>query len=78
MDTILVVEAADAVRHFVTVALHLGYAVIAADTVAEARARFESISGRVSLLLSDVILPDGTGPELYRMLTALSPRLGCC
>ena len=76
MTTILVVEDAEAVRHFIAVALRqAGYDVIEAETVAEARTRFAAIGGRVALVLSDVVLTDGTGPELYRVLAATNPGL---
>jgi DNA-binding NtrC family response regulator len=76
MITILLVEDADAVRQFMAVALlRLGYEVIEARTFAEATARFEAAGNRVSLLLSDVVLPDGTGPELYQLLVTANPRL---
>ena len=72
---ILVVEEEDAVRQFIVLALQrLGYEVLEARTSAEARARFE-LTTRVSLLLTEVVLSDGTGPALYRLLGARNPRL---
>ena len=74
--SILLVEAQDDVRLLMAVALRrLGYSVIEAPTVTDACAKFGDANGEVALLLSEVALPDGTGPDLYRLLVAVEPRL---
>jgi DNA-binding NtrC family response regulator len=74
--TILLVEDENDVRWLMATALRrLGYPVIEAPTAAEARARFAGANETVTLLLSNVLLPDGTGPELYRLLAACDPSL---
>jgi len=74
--TILLVEAEDDVRLLMAVALRrLGYSVIEAATVTDACGKFGDGDGTVALLLSEVVLPDGTGPDLYRLLVGVDPRL---
>ena len=74
--TILLVEAQDDIRLLVAVSLRrLGYSVIEAHTVTDACAKFGNADGAVALLLSEAVLPDGTGTDLYRLLVAVEPRL---
>jgi DNA-binding NtrC family response regulator len=73
---ILLVEADDDVRLLMSVALRrLGYSVIDAPTVTDACARFGNANGTVALLLSEAVLPDGTGADLYRILASVDSRL---
>jgi DNA-binding NtrC family response regulator len=74
--TILLVEDENDVRWLMATALRrLGYTVIEARTVAEALTSFADANDTVTLLLSAVLLSDGTGPELYRLLAASNPCL---
>src|SRR5690606_3422038 len=52
-----------------------GYEVLWAAGVEEARAAWAQRGPDIDLLLSDVIMPDGLGPELARELRALKPDL---
>jgi two-component system cell cycle sensor histidine kinase/response regulator CckA len=45
-----------------------GYRVLAASTCAEAEALFAREAGAIDLLVTDVELPDGNGPALFRRL----------
>jgi DNA-binding NtrC family response regulator len=45
-----------------------GYRVLAASTCAEAEALFAREAGAIDLLVTDVELPDGSGPALFRRL----------
>jgi two-component system, cell cycle sensor histidine kinase and response regulator CckA len=73
--TILVVEDEDFVRNVTCEVLQFaGYEVLAARDAAEAAALFAE-SSRVTLLLTDVVLPGRTGGELARELRAMHPEL---
>jgi signal transduction histidine kinase/ActR/RegA family two-component response regulator len=74
--TILLVEDEAAVREM---AGHLleraGYTVLAASSPSEASAIFEKEQARISLLLTDIVMPDMHGPALAERLTARRPDL---
>ncbi|MHB0980970.1 MAG: ATP-binding protein [Thermoleophilia bacterium] len=73
--TILVVDDEAGVRTFVARALRSrGYRVVSASSAAEAEAVWRE-SGPVDLLVSDVIMPGGTGVELLASLRRLQPSL---
>ncbi len=64
-ERILLVEDEVGVRQFATKALvEYGYEVITAGSVSEAVHQFERHADSLHLILSDVVLPDGTGIEL--------------
>jgi len=70
-ETILVVEDADGVRRMVQGALAArGYTVLAAATAAEGLGVAERHRGALHLLITDVVLPDGGGPDLARRIAA--------
>jgi len=53
-----------------------GYEVIEADCVGAARERWREHQGRISLLLTDIVIPGGAaGPELARQFHAEKPAL---
>ncbi len=65
----LLVEDAELVRAVEAVLLRdLGYRVIEAGSVEEARRAFHAEGSRAGLLLSDVVLPDGNGIDLAEEL----------
>jgi len=75
-ETILVVDDEEAVRSVVTRILeHFGYSVLCATSAKEAMRLFAERGDEVRLLLSDVVMPDMTGPALYEALAAESPSL---
>ncbi|MFT3683751.1 MAG: ATP-binding protein [Phycisphaerales bacterium] len=51
----------------------LGYLVTEAADAAQARRLVDVERGRFDLVVCDVMLPDGTGPEVMRQLTATEP-----
>ena len=53
----------------------MGYGVVEAGSAAEARARARATDGRLDLLLTDVVMPGGSGRELAEELTASHPGL---
>jgi DNA-binding NtrC family response regulator len=72
--TILVVDDEPHVREFVRVVLAQGgYEVVAVSTADEALALYKADPARIDLVLSDVLMPGGTGPELAVALRAISP-----
>jgi signal transduction histidine kinase/CheY-like chemotaxis protein/predicted hydrocarbon binding protein len=73
-ETVLVVEDQLALRKVIREVLEeYGYAVLDAGDVASALRASMAHVGRIHLLLSDVLLPNGSGPELAERLTALRP-----
>lgn len=76
--TILLVEDETAVLHLGTTMLtNLGYSVLTAHTPHEAMRLAEAYSGQISLLITDVVMPDMNGRELADRLRSLSPNLKC-
>lgn len=72
--TVLLAEDDDAVREFVRAALEFdGYAVVPAADGGEALDRFRAEPARFDLVLSDVLMPVRTGPELAAALAAIWP-----
>src|SRR3990172_12286823 len=70
-ETILVVEEEDAVRNVAQEILETaGYAVVAAPGPEEALSAFSSAVGPVALVISDVVMPERSGPELVQALRA--------
>jgi two-component system, cell cycle sensor histidine kinase and response regulator CckA len=76
-ETILLVEDEPSVREFaVAVLAPLGYRVLQARSGIEALEVWQWHSSRISLLLTDVVMPDNmTGPALAKLLLARKPDL---
>lgn len=75
-ETLLLVEDEDVVRHLAAYVLReYGYSVLEAANGAEALQIFESGSESIHLLVTDVIMPGMSGPELADQLTSLRPDL---
>lgn len=75
-ETIFLVEDDDGVRRAaVRVLRRAGYQVIAADGGVEALAAFEAHQGPLDLLITDVVMPGMTGPEVAQRLRETSPGL---
>ncbi len=75
-ETILVVEDEEAVRDLVTSCLETGgYSVLRAESAAQALDLIESHPEPIHLLLTDVVMPKISGPELARTLTESHPDL---
>ncbi|MBW3654505.1 MAG: PAS domain S-box protein, partial [Gemmatimonadetes bacterium] len=74
--TILLVEDEDAVRTLARKILERkGYEVLDACCRADARQVFEQAGRRIDLLMTDVVMPEGSGRELAEELLAISPGL---
>ena len=75
-ETVLLVEDDVAVRAIAQRILDKnGYRVLVADTVAEATRLAQTYPERIDLLLTDVVMPGTTGPELAARLIGVRPEL---
>ena len=75
-ETILLTEDEDGVRSLVRDILEThGYHVIEAVNPADALAQASTYEGHIDLLLTDVVMPGGTGRELAHTLAACRPGL---
>jgi PAS domain S-box-containing protein len=73
--TVLVAEDEDMVRGLIRMALRWnGYAVLEARNGTEALAVVEGHPGPIHLLITDVVMPGLTGPDLARRLQAIRPK----
>jgi DNA-binding NtrC family response regulator len=74
--TVLVVEDNKAVRELIERVLSsAGYSVHVAATPTDARAICSAAPGRIDLMLTDVVMPDMSGPLLARQLRAARPEM---
>jgi len=75
-ETVLVVEDETAVRELtVRMLKHLGYKVLSAESGAQALEISESYTGGISLLLTDVVMPNMSGRQVADQITAARPGL---
>jgi len=75
-DSVLIVEDDEAVLEVVErMFARAGYRVTAARSAAEAILQFELLGGAVDLLVTDVVMPQLSGPDLSNRLRALQPSL---
>jgi CheY-like chemotaxis protein len=75
-EHILVVEDDESIRKLITTALtHAGYKVATAGDAELAEKIFNDHSGQFDLLISDVILPGKSGPELADIVGKSKPNL---
>lgn len=74
--TILLVEDEDAVRSLVEAILTSdGYKVLVAESADDAARLCRSYGSTIDILLTDVVMPGVSGPELAKSLVALRPKL---
>lgn len=73
-ETVLLVEDEDAVRDLATQVLaRLGYDVVLARNGVEALERVRTVAKPVSLVVTDVVMPRMSGPDLVRRLREVHP-----
>jgi two-component system cell cycle sensor histidine kinase/response regulator CckA len=76
MPTVLVADDEPNVLDFMkTVLGRNGFAVLVASSGQEALDAFESVSGQVDVLVSDVVMPVMDGPTLVAEITRQKPEL---
>ena len=77
-ETILLVDDEESLRQVVTQFLsqELGYNLLSAGSGEEALSLVETYSGDIDLLVTDILLPGMSGPELAKKMGALYPNLG--
>ena len=72
--TVLVVEDEQAIRRMLPETLgECGYTVVTAGDAQEAMAVIESAENRIDLLITDVVMPGWSGPELAKRFQAARP-----
>ena len=75
-ETVLLVEDDSNIRRLVAEVLTgYGYRVLVASSLDEALHLHQQCSGKIDLLLSDVIMPQGSGKELASRLKEMTPDL---
>jgi CheY-like chemotaxis protein len=74
-QTILLVDDDDAVRELFARMLRSAYEVLEACSSKQARQRFDEYVGRIDLLICDVVMPGGNGPQLAEALILVDPTL---
>jgi two-component system, cell cycle sensor histidine kinase and response regulator CckA len=75
-ETILLVEDEEVLRHVVVEMLsQLGYKVLEATSGKEALAVAREFPGRIDVLITDVLMPGFSGPQLADSLRASRPGL---
>ncbi len=74
--TILIVEDDPGILEFASkVLIRSGHRVLVASGAGEARTVSDRHAGVIDLLLSDVVMPDMSGPKVAEMLTGLRPEM---
>ncbi len=75
-ETILLAEDSVSLREMAREYLeNVGYVVLEAASGAEALQKAKEFDGPIHLLLTDVVMPEMSGPELARHMTALRPEI---
>jgi two-component system, cell cycle sensor histidine kinase and response regulator CckA len=75
-ETILLVEDEDVVRSVTSrVLMNQGYAVLQASSAQEALRLVQRFEGNIELILSDVVMPDMSGPDLVDRLLLDRPAV---
>ena len=77
-ETILLVEDEEALLKLAELLLKkLGYTVLAAATPEQAIRLVQEYAGSIHLLMTDVVMPEMSGRDLWQRLSALRPDLKC-
>jgi two-component system cell cycle sensor histidine kinase/response regulator CckA len=74
-ETLLIVENEGAIRNLLQMALRKsGYTVLVAESGREALEIVRAHAGAIHLLITDVVMPDMSGPELVGQLVTIRPE----
>jgi PAS domain S-box-containing protein len=75
-ETILVIEDEKPVRQMLVESLReLGYEVLSAGNAAEAAAEIERAGSKIDMLITDVVMPGGSGVDLVQTLQKARPEM---
>jgi CheY-like chemotaxis protein len=75
-ETVLLVEDAEAVRSLAArTLLRAGYTVLEAQSAADAIRASDAYEGPIALLVTDVVMPGASGPELARQMAVRRPEM---
>ncbi len=75
-ETVLVIEDEELVRELVTgIMREAGYTVLQAGDARSAHDLVTTYAGEIHLVISDMILPDATGTELFEQLSGVRPGM---
>ena len=75
-EKIFVVEDDLNIREIVnTILTNNGYSIVHAENIKKALINFNANDGKFDMVLMDVVLPDGSGIELYKQLLVINPNL---
>ena len=75
-ETILIVEDEEIVRNVaVRIVSGLGYKVLLAKNGEEAMEIFDPEKNSVDLVVMDVVMPKESGPEIYKKMSSINPKL---
>lgn len=77
-ETVLVVEDELSILRLIeTILGSIGYRVVGAATPADALKQVERHGGDLALLITDVIMPQMSGRELFERIAAMCPKIDC-
>ena len=77
-ETLLIVEDDKAILELSRATLErLGYTVLTADAPEKAISMVKTHEGKIDLLLTDIVMPQMNGRELYRRLSVILPDIKC-
>jgi two-component system cell cycle sensor histidine kinase/response regulator CckA len=77
-ETVLLVEDEAAILHLVKAVLRqAGYEVLTASTPGEALRRVQAHTGKIDLLISDVVMPEMNGRDLAVRIEVIHPEVKC-
>ncbi len=75
-ETILLVDDEDSIRDFLSEILtEQGYKIIEASNGSDGLQKFQEFDGNINLLISDITMPNMSGPELAKKLREIQPEI---
>ena len=77
LTVLLVEDEPELLRLTKTMLEGIGYSVLAASRPTQALRLAREFSGKLALLLTDIVMPDMSGRELWQEIKAIRPGLPC-